>query len=104
MERLFGREITNLEEHAHSKNNHARRAKPALRSYSFAEEPKAPQRRETICPNVSLKPQRPSFTRDPPAEQGELREALTDYFEEAMGFMLAQEERTGAVAGRQRQG
>lgn len=93
LERLFGREITNVEEQALLKNN-ARRGKAGLRSLSFCgEEPRPiiPRVRETINPNVSQRIQKPRFAKENELEQQELKESLTDYFDEAIAFMLAQE-------------
>ena len=101
LERLFGREITNVEEQVLLKNN-ARRGKVGLRSLSFCgEEPKAvvPRARESINPNVSQRIQKPRFSREHEQDQQELKEILTDYFDEAMAFMLGQEAVVTGQAG-----
>lgn len=96
LERLFGREITNVDDQA-LKNN-LRKNKPALRSLSFHEEQRpAHQRRDSINPNISQKIQKPRFKEE--GEQ-ELRESLTDYFDESLSFMLAQEHSTALAQPR----
>jgi hypothetical protein len=43
--------------------------------------------RDSINPNVSIKIQKPRFARE---EEGQdLKESLTDYFDEGISFMLA---------------
>lgn len=101
LERLFGREITNVEEQVLLKNN-ARRGKVGLRSLSFCgEEPKPllPRAREAINPNVSQRIQKPRFGRENEQDQQELKETLTDYFDEAIAFMLGQETGTTGAVG-----
>ena len=45
--------------------------------------------RDSINPNVSIKIQKPRFARE---EEGQdLKESLTDYFDEGISFMLARE-------------
>lgn len=93
LERLFGREITNVEDQKLLKNN-LRRDKPSLRSLSFCGEGHkyiAPRPRESINPNVSQRIQKPSFAKEQEQAQQELKECLTDYFDEAINFILTQE-------------
>lgn len=88
MERVFGREIANLQEHPHPR--HPQRNRPHARSVTNPQEDqKASQLRNPHHHNPTpvLKPLRQP--QDPlPADS--LTLCLTDYFDEAMGFMLSQ--------------
>lgn len=99
LERLFGKELTNVEEAMLVKLS-LKRGKTGLRSLSFCgEAPKQlAQGRENINPNVSQKMHKPRFAEsDPPQE--DLRESLTDYFDESISFMLAQESSSSQPVG-----
>lgn len=89
MERVFGREVANLQEHPHAR--HPLRNRPHARSVTNPQEDqKANQARNPLHnnPTPAVKPLRQTTD---PQPQDSLALALTDYFDEAMGFMLSQE-------------
>ena len=97
LERLFGREITNLGEQE-LEVKLAAKGRPNARSLSFCggEPRNLPYRaRESINnPNVSQRIHKPKFGKEQEQEAADLRESLTDYFEESLSHMLAQEDST----------
>lgn len=92
LERLFGREITNVDQQGFAFNNQNKN-RPSLRSMSFCGgqgKNIAVKPRSSINPNISQKIQKPKFSKEIEQEQYDLKESLTDYFDESMSFMLLQ--------------
>lgn len=100
MDRLFGREISNLPQLPHL---HKPTHKPHLRSMSFNHEEHRPvqrHNRESLHPQNSTRiASKPKPHKEQPPPASDLRLKLTDYFDEAMGCMLAEEGQSGAIGG-----
>jgi hypothetical protein len=87
LERVFGREVANLQEHPHAR--HPLRNRPHARSVTnHQEDQKANQLRNPLQQNPT--PVLTALRHHDTLPQDALTLALTDYFDEAMGFMLSQ--------------
>ena len=89
-ERLFGRDIANIPEHPHL-NKQPLFHRPNGRSLSLYQAQPHGKDRQGSLVNVSTRLEKPLIHKEEEDSKGDLKESLTEYFDEAMGFMLSQE-------------
>jgi hypothetical protein len=89
LQRLFGKDIANLQEQP-LQNKHSQHLRHNTRSFSLYGDFQHSKPNSQHLPNVSTRVQKPAFSKEEASETLDLREVLTDYFDESMGFMLSQ--------------
>ena len=89
-ERLFGRDVSNLPEHPQL-NKQPQLFRPNGRSLSLYQPHPHGKNRQGSLANVSTRQDKSCTHKEEADSKSDLRNSLTDYFDEAMGFMLSQE-------------
>lgn len=89
LQRLFGKDIANIQEHP-LQNKPSQHHRHNTRSFSLYGDFQHLKPNPQHLPNASTRIQKPAFSKEETPETLDLREILTDYFDESMGFMLCQ--------------